>query len=59
LSQWLFESFQLSQQLHSELKENNPKLSYQYIFKHIQTVNNQLVKGGVRLAGLLNDIFKG
>jgi hypothetical protein len=57
ISEWLYESYVIAEDLHNEIKENNPKLSYRYGYDHIQTVNQQLVKGGVRLAGLLNDIF--
>jgi hypothetical protein len=32
-------------------------LGYEYNFKHVATLNEQLLKGGIRLAGLLNDIF--
>ena len=58
LSLWLFESYTIAQELHNDIKEDNPKLGYRYNFDHIATINIQLVKGGVRLAGLLNDIFK-
>ena len=34
------------------------KLGYDYNFRYINTVNQQLLKGGVHLAGLLNEIFK-
>lgn len=57
LSAWLFESFTISKQLHDEIKDTNPKFSYSYNFKHVQTLNEQLLKGGVRLAGVLNEIF--
>ncbi len=57
VSQWLFESYTISQQLHDEITIQNPRLSYEYNFKHVQMLNQQLLKGGVRLAGLLNDIF--
>ncbi|MFL5742315.1 MAG: S1/P1 nuclease [Flavisolibacter sp.] len=57
LSQWFFDSYTISQQLHQELKDPNPKLSYRYNFDHIATLNEQLLKGGVHLAGLLNEIF--
>jgi hypothetical protein len=32
-------------------------LSYEYNYNHVQQLNEQLLKGGVRLAGLLNRIF--
>jgi len=57
ISNWLYESYSLSETLHDELKKPDQKLSYQYIFLHINTVDQQLLKGGVRLAGLLNSIF--
>lgn len=57
ISEWMAESYELSVQLHNEIKDANPKLSYVYIFNHLGTVNQQLLKGGVHLAGLLNQIF--
>ena len=44
--------------LYDEVKEPEPKLGYRYNFDHLQLLNDQLLKGGVRLAGLLNEIFK-
>lgn len=57
LSNWFFDSYRISEVLHEELKKPDQKLSYQYNFSHLQTLNDQLLKGGVRLAGLLNEIF--
>ncbi len=57
ISQWIIESYQISEKLYAEIKEENQKLSYRYNFLHINTVNERLLKGGVRLAGVLNDIF--
>jgi hypothetical protein len=57
ISDWLVESYQLSEKLYEEIKEPDQKLSYRYNYDHIQQVNEQLLKAGVRLAGLLNDIF--
>jgi hypothetical protein len=57
ISQWIFDSYIISIQLHHELKDQNPKLSYRYNFDHLSTLNQQLLKGGVHLAGLLNQIF--
>lgn len=58
IAEWMAESYLLSERLLSEIKDENPKLSYAYNYNHISLVNEQLVKGGVRLAGLLNEIFK-
>ena len=59
LSEWIIESYQITEKLYSEIKEPNQRLGYDYNFAHIQTVNERLLKGGVRLAGLLNEIFGG
>jgi hypothetical protein len=56
LTQWIYESHQLAEKAYSEVKPDD-KLSYNYNFKNIATINQQLLKGGVRLAGLLNQIF--
>jgi hypothetical protein len=57
IAEWMAESYLIAENLFSEIKDDNPRLSYQYNFKHVATVNQQLLKGGVRLAGLLNEIF--
>jgi hypothetical protein len=57
LSLWLFESYSISGQLHDEIKDPNPRLSYTYNYTHVNILNQQLLKGGVHLAGLLNQIF--
>uniref|UniRef100_UPI0035BBCC24 S1/P1 nuclease n=1 Tax=Mucilaginibacter sp. TaxID=1882438 RepID=UPI0035BBCC24 len=57
VSQWLFESNQLADRIYAETKNGDKVNTYRYIFKNLDTVNNQLLKGGVRLAGLLNQIF--
>ena len=56
LAGWLHESQQLAQQLYAGVRPDE-KLSYRYNYKYIDTLNGQLLKGGVRLAGLLNEIF--
>ena len=57
IGDWIYQSYQIAEQIYSDIKQPEEKLSYQYNFKYIATVNQQLLKGGVRLAGLLNDIF--
>jgi hypothetical protein len=57
IADWLTESYLVSETLYPEITEKDQKLSYDYNFRHIKTVNEQLLKGGVRLAGLLNAIF--
>ena len=58
LSEWIIESYQIAEQLYPEIKEDNQRLGYDYNFRHVETVNKRLLRGGVRLAGLLNSIFK-
>ena len=57
LGDWIYESSQIAEQLYSEIKEPNQRLGYRYTFDHLHIVEQQLLKGGVRLAGLLNQIF--
>jgi hypothetical protein len=56
VSDWVFESNQIAEKLYTEIKPGDT-LGYQYNFTHIDTVNRQLLKAGVRLAGILNQIF--
>jgi hypothetical protein len=56
ITKWVFESNEISTRAIAEVKPDQ-KLSYDYNFKYISTINQQLLKGGVRLAGLLNEIF--
>ncbi len=58
LSTWLFESYRIAENIYGDIREPDQKLDYAYNFKYIDTLNEQLLKGGVRLAGLLNDIFR-
>jgi len=56
ISQWLFESNQIAEKLYTDIKPGD-NLSYKYNFTHIEILNRQLLKGGIRLAGILNQIF--
>ncbi|HWD90172.1 MAG TPA: S1/P1 nuclease [Mucilaginibacter sp.] len=56
-SQWLFESNQIADRLYEEVKSGDTLNGFKYNFNHIAIVNRQLVKAGVRLAGVLNAIF--
>jgi len=56
ISKWLFESNQISELLYTDIKPGD-NLGYKYNFDHIQTLNRQLLKAGVRLAGVLNQLF--
>jgi hypothetical protein len=56
ISQWIFESNQLAEKLYTEIKPGDT-LNYKYNFTHIDMLNQQLLKAGIRLAGVLNAIF--
>jgi len=56
VSQWLFESNQIAEKIYADTKPE--KFSpYNYNFMFLGTMNQQLLKGGVRLAGVLNQLF--
>lgn len=56
VSTWMYESYKVVQQLYAEVKAED-KLSYNYNYYHVNIMNEQLLKAGIRLAGVLNDIF--
>lgn len=53
---WAFESYQASSKLYAEIEGNN-RLDEQYYKDHISIVGERIERGGIRLAGLLNEIF--
>jgi S1/P1 Nuclease len=58
MTEWFYESNQLADKIYSGITQPDQKLGYRYNYENIATVNQQLLKGGIRLAGLLNEIFK-
>jgi hypothetical protein len=56
VAEWIYESYEIAQKLYTEVKPED-KLQYNYNYYHVNIMNQQLLKGGVRLAGVLNDIF--
>lgn len=58
LSLWFYQSYQYAEMIYGDIKGPEEKLGYAYNFKYVKIVDQQLLKAGVRLAGLLNDIFK-
>jgi hypothetical protein len=57
ISQWLFESSQLANKIYADVKNGDTINTYKYNFNNIAIVNQQLLKAGVRLAGVLNELF--
>ncbi|MFT3701184.1 MAG: S1/P1 nuclease [Agriterribacter sp.] len=56
MDDWFYESHVLSDKIY-DLTPANSKLSYKYNYLFAQTLNDQLLKGGLRLAKILNDLF--
>jgi len=52
----IFESYTVCSKIYDNTKPDS-KLSYRYNFDWAETLNQQLLKGGVRLAKMLNDIY--
>jgi len=53
---WIYESYEAANVIYANVKMDD-KLGYRYHFENKYTVENQLLKGGLRLAKVLNDIF--
>lgn len=56
LEDWFYESHVLSDKIYDQVQPN-ARLSYNYNFLFVQDLNSQLLKSGIRLAKILNDIF--
>ncbi len=56
LSDWLYESYQGAEQLY-RYSEKDARLSYRYNYDQLELLNQQLLKGGLRLAKVLNQLF--
>lgn len=57
LKDCIYESYTICNKIYDNTKPD-AKLSYRYNFDWVDTLNNQLLKGGVRLAKMLNDIYE-
>ena len=57
LLDWVEESHLLAEKVYASV-EVGEKLSYRYSYDWWHTVEDQLQKGGVRLAAVLNNTFK-
>lgn len=56
LKETVYESYLACNKIYAETKADD-KLSYRYNFIFVDLLNEQLLKGGVRLAQILNDIY--
>lgn len=57
LEDWIFDSYQHANDIYANVKMDD-KLGYRYHFDNKYTIEKQLLKGGLRLAKLLNFIYK-
>ena len=53
---WMYESRLLCEDIYKNTSVGK-KLSYDYMYKYMDTARFQLQKGGIRLASILNEIF--
>lgn len=56
LIDWFYQSYQLAEKVYGDIKPDE-KLGYLYNYKFINILEQQMLTGGVHLAGLLNEIF--
>lgn len=56
LEDWFFESHQLSDRIYARTPDGS-KLSYDYNYHFISDLNEALLKGGLRLAKILNEVL--
>ena len=57
LTQWMFDTYKLTEKVYAETVPDT-KLDFLYNFKFVAPMNDQLLKAGVHLAGVLNGVFK-
>lgn len=53
---WIFESYQLANQIYKKVKDGDT-LDYKYAYYMKDTLNQQLLRGGLRLAKVLNELL--
>ncbi len=56
LNDWLFDSYQKAEDIYANVKAGD-KLWYNYNYDYVSTLEGQLLKGGLRLAKVLNEVF--
>lgn len=57
VSKWVIDSYQLAEKIYADIKQPDQRLDYKYNYNYVALLNQQLLKGGVHLAGMLNEIF--
>lgn len=57
ITQWAFESYQMTTQLYAEAAKN-PEFDYTYYPAHSDMMKKRIAQAGIRLAAVLNEIYK-
>ena len=57
LEDWLFETYEIANEIYTTI-EKGDKLSFDYSYKYKSIVELQMQRAGLRLAALLNEIFR-
>lgn len=57
LQDYVYNSYEVCNKIYAQTKPDS-RLSYNYNYDFLETLNDQLLKGGLCLANILNDIYK-
>jgi hypothetical protein len=57
IAKWAFESYEISRQLYTEAAAN-PDFNYDYYPQHAEIMKKRIAQAGIRLAAVLNHIYK-
>ena len=57
LESWVYESHLLANKIYNSVKPGE-KIGYRYNYDYLATLNEQLLKGGIRLGAVLNEVFQ-
>ena len=56
VSEWVFQSYVIAEKIYGDIKPDQ-RLDYKYNYNYVAILNQQLLKGGVHLGTILNQIF--
>ncbi len=58
VSTWVAQSYRLAEIIYADITQPDQKLDYKYNYNYVSHLNQQLLLGGIHLAGLINNIFE-
>lgn len=58
MEEWIWESYQHAEGIYAFIKTPDQRLNWDYNFKYKAILEHQLLNGGIRLAAVLNEIYK-